>query len=60
MDNHHADQSGIVPSLTTLFNIVAARFGSFADTSAGGRPGDFLAQHPRVIVASLTSSRNMI
>jgi hypothetical protein len=59
MDNHHADRSGILPSLTTMFNIVAARFRSFAEKSATGKPGDFLAQHPRVIVARLTSKRNI-
>jgi hypothetical protein len=60
MDNNYADRGRILPSLTTLFNIVAARFGSLADTPPSGRPGDFLAQHPRVIVASLTSKRNKI
>jgi len=58
MDNNYADRSRILPRLTTLYNIVAARFGSLADTPASGRPGDFLAQHPRVIVASLASRRN--
>ena len=58
MDNHHADRPGIVPSLATLFNIVAARFRLIAEKSVTGQPGDFLAQHPRVIVASLTSRRN--
>ena len=51
MDNHHADRSGILPSLNSVFNIVAARFRLFAERSATGKPGDFLAQHPRVIVA---------
>jgi hypothetical protein len=60
MDNHHADRSGILPRLNTVFNIVAARLRVFADGSASGKPGDFLAQHPRVIVASLTSKRNII
>jgi hypothetical protein len=60
MDNHHADRSGILPSLTTVFNIVAARLKLFADRSVTGKPGDFLTQHPRVIVASLTSRRNSI
>jgi hypothetical protein len=60
MDNHHADQSDIVPSLTTLFNIVVARLRLFAERSTTGKPGDFLAQHPRVIVARLTSRRNKI
>lgn len=60
MDNHYADQSDIVPSLTTLFNIVAARLRLFSGRSSTGKPGDFLAQHPRVIVASLTSKRNKI
>ena len=58
MDNHHTDQSDIVPSLTKLFNIVATRLRLFAERSATGKPGDFLAQHPRVIVARLTSKRN--
>jgi hypothetical protein len=60
MDNRHADRSGILPNLTTVFNIVAARLRLLADRSATGKPGDFLAQHPRVIVASLTSRRNRI
>ena len=60
MDNHHADRLRILPRVTKLFNIVAARFGSLAETPARGRPGDFLAQHPRVIVASLTSKRDFI
>ena len=60
MDNHYADQSDIVPSLNTLFNIVAARLRSFAHDSANGKPGHFLTQHPRVIVAGLTSLRNKI
>jgi hypothetical protein len=58
MDNHHADRPGIVPSLATVFNIVAARFRSLAEKSANGTPGAFLAQHPRVIVAGLTSRRH--
>jgi hypothetical protein len=53
MDNNFADRSDILPSLTTLFNIVAARFSSFADKDASGNSAYFLAQHPRVIVASL-------
>ena len=60
MDNHHADQSAILPSLTTVFNIVAARLRVFADRPVSGKPGDFLAQHPRVIVAGLTSKRSLI
>lgn len=59
MDNHYADQSDIVPSLPTLFNIVAARFKSFAHKSAGGKPGNYLAQHPRVIIACLSSKNNI-
>jgi hypothetical protein len=60
MDNRHADRSGILPSLTTVFNIVAARFRLFAEKSTTGQPGGFLAQHPRVIAASLTSKRKRI
>jgi hypothetical protein len=60
MDNRHADRSAILPSLTAVFNIVAARLRLVADSPAVGKPGDFLAQHPRVIVASLTAKRNMI
>ena len=54
MANHHADRSRILPSLITLFNIVAPNLKSIADKSASGNSGYFLAQHPRVIVASLT------
>lgn len=60
MDNHYADQSDIVPRLSTLFNIVATRLRLFAERSTTGKPGDFLALHPRVIVARLTSRRNKI
>ena len=60
MDNNCADRSGVLPSLTAMFNIVAARFKSFAEKSGTGKPGDFLAQHPRVIIARLTSKRNKI
>lgn len=60
MDDNCTDQSGVVPSLSAMFNIVAARFKSFAEKSAIGKPGDFLAQHPRVIVAKLTSKRNTV
>jgi hypothetical protein len=60
MDNNYADRSRILPSLTTAYNIVAARFRLLADSSASDSPGHFLAQHPRVIVASLTSKHNKI
>jgi hypothetical protein len=60
MDNHYADRSGILPRLTTVYNILAASLSIFADRSATGKPGDFLAQHPRVIVASLTSRRSIV
>jgi hypothetical protein len=54
MDNHYADKQSILASFIAAFNIVAARFKSFADRPANSRPGYYLAQHPRVIVASLT------
>ena len=57
MDNHDADRPGIRPSLNRVFNIVRQRL-RICGRPETGKPGDFLAQYLRVIVASLASKRN--
>jgi hypothetical protein len=60
MSNKNANQSNILPSLATVFNIVDPRFKAL---TAGGKKvfakladherHSFTAHHPRVIVANL-------
>lgn len=59
MENHYADKRSILASLASLFNIMKARFKSFTRKSASGKPCNYLAQHPRVIIASLNSRNNI-
>jgi hypothetical protein len=59
MDNHHADKRRILPRIAFVFNIVKARISSLARKSARGKPCNYLAQHPRVIIASLNARNNI-
>ena len=59
MDDHYADKPRILPRIAFVFNIVMARLRLFARKSASGKPCNYLAQHPRVIIASLNSKNNI-
>lgn len=59
MDDHYADKRRLLPRIAFVFNIVMARLRSLTRKSASGKPCNYFAQHPRVIIASLNSKNNI-